>query len=589
MALQINLACWRRTGLAMLALFGVSMPALSQQVTVQVQGDYPQLQDNAEAFIGDVEGRSASNLRRYASTAVRQASDALQALGYYNPEISWQLEPDDASADANNPPHLRLTIIPGEPVRVKTRQVNIVGPGAEDSRFSGNLPAKPALGDVLNHGDYDDLRNTLTTRARRRGYFDGKLAGHTLTVNPKNLEADIALTYDSGERFRLGDVTFADGHWFELDLLNEFVSFEPGTPYHADEIARLSGDLSASGYFSGVNIDAVPENAEGGVIPVQIELTRRDRRSVSTGVGFSTDVGPRFRGNWREHWINPQGHSRGAETELAQRRQNVSAWYEVPLDPPMTDRLRFGGGLQREDIEDVKSELATVGVQWQHRLETDWLQIFSLRWEGEKYTIGDDDESGTSSLLLPGVSYSKLAQDSPLDPSKGYNLRFDVIGAHRALLSAADILQVKASAKGLATLAYKHRFLARFQIGGLGTNSFTDVPPSLRFFAGGDQSVRGYGYETLSPLNANNATEGGRYLIAGSAEYQYEFISKWRAALFVDHGNAVNDLLDPLATGAGVGVRWISPVGPLRLDLAKGLNPEFGGDWRIHFSMGPEL
>jgi len=101
--------------------------------------------------------------------------------------------------------------------------------------------------------------------------------------------------------------------------------------------------------------------------------------------------------------------------------------------------------------------------------------------------------------------------------------------------------------------------------------------------------VRGYGYETLAPLKDSGATEGGRYLLAGSVEYQYEFASNGRAALFVDHGNAVNDLLDPLATGVGVGVRWISPVGPLRLDLAKGLNPEFGGDWRLHFSMGPEL
>ena len=124
---------------------------------------------------------------------------------------------------------------------------------------------------------------------------------------------------------------------------------------------------------------------------------------------------------------------------------------------------------------------------------------------------------------------------------------------------------------------------------GLATNRFEDVPPSLRFFAGGDQSVRGYGYETLSPENDNGVPVGGRYVMVGSAEYQYEFVDNWRAAVFVDHGNAVNDLFDPLATGAGVGIRWVSPVGPLRLDVAKGLDPEFGGGWRIHFSMGPEL
>lgn len=156
-------------------------------------------------------------------------------------------------------------------------------------------------------------------------------------------------------------------------------------------------------------------------------------------------------------------------------------------------------------------------------------------------------------------------------------------------MSTVDVLHASALAKGLYTIFDNHRFLGRLQAGGVATNSFEDVPPSLRFFAGGDQSVRGYGYETLSPENENGVPVGGRFLLVGSVEYQYQFADQWRAALFVDHGNAVNDLFDPLATGAGIGLRWISPVGPLRLDVAKGLNPEFGGGWRIHFSMGPEL
>ncbi len=162
-------------------------------------------------------------------------------------------------------------------------------------------------------------------------------------------------------------------------------------------------------------------------------------------------------------------------------------------------------------------------------------------------------------------------------------------GAHRSLLSKADILHVNFIARGLYTLADNHRFLARFQLGGVATNRFADVPPSLRFFAGGDQSVRGYGYETLSPRDDEGNTVGGRYLMVGSAEYQYQFADQWRVALFYDEGNAIDDLLDPLASGAGAGIRWVSPVGPLRLDIAKGLDPQFGGDWRLHFSMGPEL
>ncbi|MBQ0746344.1 MAG: outer membrane protein assembly factor [Marinobacter sp.] len=567
-----------------LLLFLWSSSSVAEQVEVRVKGDFPGLQKNAEAFIGEVKGRSADNLRRYASTAVSQASKALRALGYYSPVVDWKVE----EADAEKTAKLVLEITPGDPVRVKSRTIEIRGPAASDSRFKDNLPVHPAEGDILNHGDYTSLRNTLQTRARRRGYFDGRLVTRTLEVDPEALSANIVLVFESGDRYRLGEVSFEEGHWFESRLLQEFVTFEPGIPYHADEIAKLNSDLLGSGYFSGVDIDAVPGSAENGVIPVRIGLTRRDPRSLAAGLGFSTDVGPRFRGTWREHWINPMGHKRGAETELSGPRQNISTWYELPLDPPMTDAIRLTAGYQREDIENVESELLTFGQQWQHQLDSGWLQVLSIRWDGERYNIGDD-EKGTSSLLLPGVGYSKLHADSPLDPSKGYRLQIDVSGSHRAALSSVDILHVNAIARGLFTLGGRHRFLSRVQIGGVGTNRFEDVPPSLRFFAGGDQSVRGYAYQSLSPENDNGVPVGGRYTLVGSAEYQYQFADRWRSAMFIDHGNAVNDLFDPLATGVGVGIRWISPLGPLRLDIAKGLDTELGGEWRIHFSMGPEL
>lgn len=567
-----------------LTLLGSPLFAWSQQVEVQVDGDYPALKDNVKAFIGEIEGRSADNLKRYASTAVSQAEQALRALGYYRPQIDWRVEGDDLDGGAT----LILSIAPGEPVRVTRRRVDIQGEAASDSKFIDDLPTKPAEGDVLNHGEYNNLRDTIQTRARRRGYFDGTFLEKTLTVNPEAGTAEVVLVYESGRRYQLGEVTFAEGHWFETDLLEDFVTFEPGTPYHADKIAQLNRDLSSSGYFSGIDIDAPPEQADDGVIPVSVTVTRRSPRSVAVGVGFSTDVGPRFRGNWREHWINPMGHKRGADTELSVPRQNVSAWYELPLEPPMTDLIRLTAGYQREDIENVESELLTLGQQWQHELDNGWLQVLSTRWEGERFNIGDD-ESGTSSLFLPGAAYSKRYVDTALDPSKGYRLQFDVTGAHRAVLSTVDVLHVSAMAKGLYTLFGNHRFLGRVQAGGVATNRFEDVPPSLRFFAGGDQSVRGYGYETLSPENENGVPVGGRFLLEGSIEYQYQFADRWRTAMFVDHGNAVNDPFDPLATGVGVGIRWISPVGPLRLDVAKGLNPEFGGGWRIHFSMGPEL
>lgn len=575
----------KRAALTAFRLFVLCYSGLSvaNQVQVDVEGDYSALEDNARIFLGEVEGRTADGLRRYAPTAIAQVEEAVRALGYYNPEITWTV-----SDDSDGLAELLLTVAPGDPVRIQNRTVVFEGPGRDDPELVYQLPDQPAVGDVLNHGQYDNLRQIIQNRASRLGYFDGEFATRTLEVDPSEKTADISLTFRTGERYRLGRVTFREGHGFEQALLDQFVTFEPGEPFHAGEVAKLSRDLSNSGYFAGVDVDASPNRAEDGVIPVNIVLTPRKRRSIAAGVGFSTDVGPRLRGNWREHYINPMGHRRGLETELSVPRQNLTGWYELPLDPPMTDSIRLSSGYQREHIEDVESERLTLGQQWRHQLDNGWMQVLSMRWEGERFTIGED-ERGNSTLLLPGASYSKLQADSPLDPSRGYRLQLDVTGAHSAVLSDADILHVNVLARGLYTLADNHRFLARFNFGGVATNSFSDVPPSLRFFAGGDQSVRGYGYETLSPKGSDGVAVGGRYLIVGSAEYQYEFARNWRVAAFVDEGNAVDDVFDPLATGVGVGIRWVSPVGPLRLDIAQGLNESLGGDWRIHFSMGPEL
>ena len=366
------------------------------------------------------------------------------------------------------------------------------------------------------------------------------------------------------------------------------VPFQEGAPYDSELIAELNNALQSSGYFEGVRVDAAPTAAVGQTIPVAVQLQTRKPRTMGLGLGFSTDVGPRAKANWTRHWVNPEGHSYGIETEVSAPRQNVGLWYDVPLDPPLTDKFRFAGGYQNEEIAntDSLSKLLTVGPEWHSKLPSGWQRVISLKWQREEYRLGDD--SGLSNLLMPGVSYAYLRSDNRIDPHNGYRLQFDTQVAKEGLLSDTNLVHGNVLLKGLTTLGRNHRFLGRVQFGGSATNGYKSMPPSLRFFAGGDQSVRGYDYQTLSPKNSDGDRIGGRYLVAGSVEYQYSIAEKWRVATFVDQGNSFNSLeLPSLKTGVGLGVRWVSPVGPLRLDLAHALDDE--GGIRLHFSMGPEL
>nr|WP_205895023.1 autotransporter assembly complex family protein [Pseudomonas otitidis] len=568
-------------GLLALALSALCPLALAKaSLEVKVTPANAALKANIEAFIGSLGDRDETALRRFRRAAEEQARQAAQALGYYQAEIDSQVRP-------GKDPVLRLDVQPGEPVRLRQVTVRVEGEAADLKAFKVPKSKTLAPGEPLNHGLYEDAKKLIQSQALRYGFFDGRFRSQRLDIDPRAGVADIELIYDSGPRYALGRVAFDGDTPFDPELLARLVPFPPNTPYDADQVAKLSQNLQASGYFEEVRVDAQPEPGTGRLIPVKVRLGAVKPRTLGLGVGFSTDVGPRARANWTRHWINPQGHRLGAESEISTARQSVGTWYEIPLDPPLTDSLRFTSGFQREQLTDVESRRFTLGSQWQSKLPDDWQRVVSLRWEQEIYDFGDGSPNGRSSFLIPGIGYSVTRSDSRLDPSQGYHLQLDVRAAKEGVLSEADMTYASAMAKGLYTLPGGHRLLGRVQAGGIATTDYGAIPPSLRFFAGGDQSVRGYDYQTLSPEDRQGNKVGGRYMVVGSAEYQYPVAERWRIAAFVDRGNAVNNLKDKLKTGAGIGVRWVSPVGPIRLDLAKALDDP--GGFRIHFSMGPEL
>ncbi|ROL63594.1 hypothetical protein BLX41_29620 [Pseudomonas protegens] len=563
-------------------LLFTSCAALAQsELDVRVKPANDELKANVEGYIGGVGDRDEEALLRFSRGAEEQAKKAAQALGYYQPHIESEVR-------GGEKPRLLLRIDPGEPVHLRNVTIRVEGPAASLKSFRTPDSDQLKPGAVLNHGRYEDAKRLIQNQASRYGFFSGRFTRQQLSVDPLAGVADIELVYDSGPRYALGKVSFTGDSLFDEDLLRRMVPFKSGAPYDSELIAELNQALQSSGYFEGVRVDAAPTAAEHEVIPVAVQLETRKPRTMGLGLGYSTDVGPRVKANWTRHWVNPQGHSYGWEAEVSAPRQNVGLWYDIPLDPPLTDKLRFAGGYQNEEISgtDTLSKLLTVGPEWHSKLPSGWQRVVSLKYQREEYRLGDD--SGLSNLLMPGLTYSYLRSDNRIDPHNGYRIQFDTKLAKEGVGSDTNLLYGTVLLKGLTTAWDNHRFLGRVQFGGSATNGYKSIPPSLRFFAGGDQSVRGYDYQTLSPKNSDGDRIGGRYMVAGSVEYQYSIAEKWRIATFVDQGNSFNKLeLPNLKTGVGVGLRWVSPVGPIRVDLAHAMNDD--GGIRLHFSMGPEL
>ncbi len=575
----------QRTSISRFFLFGALLlgPWIAGGgVSIQIEGLEGELRKNVGLHVGTPATDDPRIVRRFARRMPDLAKQALAALGYYDPQIEVQSERDEDTWT------LRLIVNPGEPVRIDSLQVSLEGDAAQDADFLDLLKRLPLqTGDRLHHGRYTSMIRMIENMALVRGYFDGRFTDRRIEIDLQAGRADVFVCYDSGPRHRMGPVRFPETPLRET-LLQRHVPFEADVPYHAEHITRLNRNLSSSAYFRDVRVRPRRDEAdEKYAVPVDVEITMDDPNKAGIGVGMTTDIGPRVRLQWRRPWVNRRGHILDTETELSEVRQNVSAQYTIPLRPPLDHRLQLLYGWQREETKHKTSEKQTAGVQRERLLRGGWQQHLFLRWEDESFTQAGI--RGNSYLLLPGISLSRTRTRGGAQPDRGDKLFGSLMGAHSDLGSDLSLSRFRVETK-IFRSAGRHRGLIRAEYGALITERFKQTPPSLRFFAGGDQSVRGFGYESLSPRDDQGNRTGGRYLATGSLEYSYALSKRWRAAAFVDVGNAAMDLEfeDGLEMGTGVGIRWITPVGPLRADVACGIS-DANLPVRLHVSMGAQL
>lgn len=554
--------------------------AQASPVTIEISGVEGEAHKNVLAWLDDgTEIESALAARFFRDRARQRVLDALMAVGYYQPEVDIQLSQE---ADTWT---LQVAIEPGNRVTLREFRWQLLGDGDNDAELLDlldELPLRP--GEGLHHGNYDQSKSALRNLAQSRGYFDHEFTTSRLAINPDQGWADIDWTFATGLRYALGEVEFSAVP-FQAQFLDRLVPFQPGTPYTSEAVVDLNQRLLESGYFSDVVVTTRRDAATDGQVPIQAELETRERNTVLTGAGYSTDEGPRVRLGFTRHYVNNRGHQFNTDLRLSDLRQTVSARYTVPLADPLRDQLTFDVGLEDEAIDGNRSERALLGVGRRLTFQSGWTRTQTVQLLEEKFRVGLDE--GRARLLLPGLSFARTRSRGGLDPDWGDYQSYELQLASRQVLSDIDIARLQITQTWLRSINERHRFQLRAQWGGIATNNFSDVPLSLRFFAGGDQSVRGFGFRSLGPRDASGEVTGGRYLAIGSMEYSHALQSGWRAAVFADAGNAFNRLEDmEVEVGTGFGLRWNTPVGPLRIDLAWGVSRE-DVPIRLHLSIGP--
>ena len=519
-------------------------------------------------------------LRRLSPRVSNNVDKALQGLGYYNGSHSHTFTQTDSGCW-----QLHIDVQPGEQVRIRDVDIRITGDPEAHSLFASILQTQqPEPGAVLHQGRYESLKSAISTQAVEYGYFASRFTESELAIFRAEEVADIRLVFDTGERFRFGELRVDNNTRLNDQLIQRMITLEAGQPYASDALFEQRENLNRSQFFAGINIYPELGNTSDRAIPVDIELEPRPRHVYSAGLGFTTDTGPRLRLAYDDRYVNRRGHSLETDVSLSTLRNEFDVLYNIPLADPTRETLQFRGGFLNEETDTYESDLFTLRTNYLKELENGWLRDIFINYQLEDYVVEQEDDRST--LTIVGMSFSRSRADNPVFTTRGWSLFTELRGADESLLSDTTFAQLSARARHITSLG-RLRFLSRLELGTTWISGSDTLPASLRYFAGGDRSLRGYKYQTLGPKDEHGEVIGGSHSLIGSLEMDVPVANNWRLAMFYDVGNAFAsfDDIDWRHT-VGFGIRWISPIGPIRVDLG---HPLRDGGVRLHITMGPDL
>lgn len=511
----------------------------------------------------------------------RTLKKAARGVGYYHSRFH-------ASAmQQNGCWQINIKITEGQSIKVEQVDVKVLGEGKDEADFQKILTTPMYQpGDVLKQSVYNDYKNNLLNTAIGLGYLDADFTEHTITVNPDTNIADIKLHLETGKRYRYGKITTKQDV-LDQEHLDRYVQIKEGDFYSSESLSEQQLFLQTTGYYADVVIKADIDRAQNGKVPVDIDLLAQKRNVYTYSIGYGTDTGLRGSASMERRWVNKKGHKLEAEVQASEKLSHIGAEYTVPLHHPKEEYVAYHASAYKEVGEDIESETLEAGVRYTHKSKNGSLQTVFLEYIDDATQITGEDKVETEYLLLGGRA-EKVKRDHPVFPTKGYKIELELQGGHEKVASTQNILSGKLGIKHLQPLG-KGQLLSRFDIGHVATDNFDFLPMDMRFFAGGRNTVRGYDFESLGETNSSGYNVGAKNLLAASIEYNHPIKEKWSAAAFIDAGNAFNDWGDDdlLQYGVGVGARWKSPIGPVKIDLA--WPTDHLGDPHLHLSIGPEL
>lgn len=571
-------------GLRASLTFVFAVPA-SAGITIDIPEVTPALDTNIRAFLSltryaDRDDVTPETMARLQRRIVAETREALQPLGYYEPEVSYDVEQQGENW------HVTLHVRPGRPVRLSEVNIDVIGPGANLRPLREIIEAqalKPGL--RLDHGTYERVKAELLRAAKNEGYLDARLTKSELLIDRVERRATATLELDTGERYRYGEITIAQDVITDK-AMRRMLRMRTGDPYTLDSLLRTQYVLDDSLYFSTVDIESGELDRTERTVPVTVSAEPSRKHRFATSLGYGTDTRVRGRFSWDNRRVNESGHRSKVELIGSSVLKQIGGRYVIPVMDVALEKLEFSAAITEEELGETLSERAEIGAGLTEALGR-WQRVLFLRLSNEQTT--EIDEAGIRQTkedfyLIPGISYSTLPSYVVGGRIRPYYFYAELRGSPSTLGSDASFLQLRLLGERVFDFSELWHLHLRGELGVSRVADFSELPASQRFFAGGERSVRGFGLNELSPGGV-----GGRHLAIGSIEIVRDLPRNFGVAAFYDIGNAFDDFSHPqLEYSAGLGVRYRIAVASFGIDVAQALS-QSGRSPRFHLYISTQF
>lgn len=507
------------------------------------------------------------------------ARDLLATEGYFSSQV------DSAVERVGGDWRVTYRVVPG--ARTTVRSVKLAFDGALKTRAeSAGLRGRIERNFFLKQGmpfrqaDWETAKLTTLRPLLAGAYPAAQISASEARIDPAAQSADLSVTIDSGPVFFYGQPQISGNRRYPVSIIRSLSPVKPGKPVRQQDLLDYQVALETSGYYAQATVRIDPDPALAAAVPILVEVVERPEKLFSVGAGVSTDTGARVQASWLHRDIANRGMRLKLDARLETARQTGAAELAWPRNAKGYENS-LGMQLKQEDIEGQETRSA-VFVAKRTRTRGQIETTLSLQYQTEEQEIGDV-VSARNRALSANYAWTQRTVGRAFYPRRGYVLTLQGGGAAEALLSDTSFIRLYGRHTHFFRAGDNGRLILRGELGSVLADTRDGIPTDFLFRAGGDNSVRGYAYQSLG-----RTLEGGvasvRYLATGSAEYNYFFEGNWGMAVFVDAGDAADSPgnLSPVV-GYGVGARYRSPVGPINFDLAYG---EATDEFRLHFSLG---